>query len=433
MSEHDPSLVSGSGLIPAAEPDYAVPPGETLRDRLDELGMHQSELATRTGLTPKHVNQVLRGLVPLSADVAQRLEYATGVPARLWNRLEADYRSAQVRLEQRRLLNDPVRDWLRQMPVRELVAAGAIPASPADQASRARQLLAFFGVASPQAWQKLWARPTAAFRQSQAYSINDAAAAAWLRLGEIAARDVASAPFDAASLRALLPELRSLTLRPLHEGVTVARAKLASVGVILVLVPEIRGARAYGATRWLTPTTALVQLSLRGKTDDALWTTLFHELGHVLLHNKRDVFIEFDDEPTGTVHSSNGPAGTKPNEALAEAAPKSRRGEDRLSRAEAEARQFALRNLLGADIDQRLTAVKSHSDAYDLAESRGVAVSLVAARLAGVGLWTHREASALRKSVPPLEDLLGPAPAAPRPRARPAGHRRAGDGMPNGE
>jgi HTH-type transcriptional regulator/antitoxin HigA len=280
------------------------------------------------------------------------------------------------------------------MPVRELVAAGAIPASPADQASRARQLLAFFGVASPQAWQKLWARPTA------------------------------------ASLRALLPELRSLTQRPLHEGVAIARAKLANVGVILVLIPEIRGVRAYGATRWLTPTTALIQLSLRGKTDDALWTTLFHELGHVLLHNKRELFVEFDEEPADTKHSSYGPAGTEASEAVAQAAPRSRRSEDRLSSAEAEARQFALRTLLGADIDRRLTTVKSHSDAYDVAESRGVAVSLVAARLAGVGLWTHREASALRKSVPSLEDLLGPPPAAPKPRARRAGHRRAGDRMP---
>jgi HTH-type transcriptional regulator/antitoxin HigA len=38
-----------------------------------------------------------------------------------------------------------------------------------------------------------------------------------------------------------------------------------------------------------------VQLSLRGKTDDRFWFTLFHELAHVLLHGRGEVFIERRD------------------------------------------------------------------------------------------------------------------------------------------
>lgn len=49
------------------EPDYAVPPGETLEEVLEELEMSQAELATRTGLSPKHVNQVIRGHVALAS------------------------------------------------------------------------------------------------------------------------------------------------------------------------------------------------------------------------------------------------------------------------------------------------------------------------------------------------------------------------------
>jgi Zn-dependent peptidase ImmA (M78 family) len=37
-------------------------------------------------------------------------------------------------------------------------------------------------------------------------------------------------------------------------------------------------------------------LSLRGKTDDHLWFTFFHEAGHVLKHGKRAVFVEDGDE-----------------------------------------------------------------------------------------------------------------------------------------
>ena len=88
-------------LYKLAEPDYAVPPGETIRELLDDLGMSQRQLSSRLGLTPKHVNQLIQGLVPLSPDVAARLELVTGMPARLWNRLEADYQTTRTRLRVR--------------------------------------------------------------------------------------------------------------------------------------------------------------------------------------------------------------------------------------------------------------------------------------------------------------------------------------------
>jgi HTH-type transcriptional regulator / antitoxin HigA len=89
-------------LYPLGDTDYAIPPGETLRELLDEQGLTQRDLARRADLSPKHVNRLLQGLVPLSAEVAQRLERVTGTPARIWNRLEANYRSDLERLRSQR-------------------------------------------------------------------------------------------------------------------------------------------------------------------------------------------------------------------------------------------------------------------------------------------------------------------------------------------
>jgi len=63
-------------------------------------------------------------------------------------------------------------------------------------------------------------------------------------------------------------------------------------GVALVFTPQLPKARVSGATRWLTPELALIQLSLRYKKDDQFWFTFFHEVAHILLHGKRDVFLE---------------------------------------------------------------------------------------------------------------------------------------------
>src|SRR5207302_6030079 len=40
------------------------------------------------------------------------------------------------------------------------------------------------------------------------------------------------------------------------------------------------------------PDKALVQMSIRYSWDDIFWFSLFHELGHLLLHGRNDVFIE---------------------------------------------------------------------------------------------------------------------------------------------
>src|SRR3712207_2277339 len=44
----------------------------------------------------------------------------------------------------------------------------------------------------------------------------------------------------------------------------------AGAGVALVFIPEMKGCPASGAARWLTPEKAIIQLSLRFKTDDHL-------------------------------------------------------------------------------------------------------------------------------------------------------------------
>jgi hypothetical protein len=111
----------------------------------------------------------------------------------------------------------------------------------------------------------------------------------------VLAREIASQPFDESRLRASLPRLRALTLSgDPHEFVPRITELCAATGVALVFVPELTGCRASGVTQWLTSDKALIQLSLRYKTDDHLWFTFFHEVGHILLHGKKEVFVEWD-------------------------------------------------------------------------------------------------------------------------------------------
>lgn len=51
-------------------PGWSVHPGMILRRVLEDRGLRQSELAERTGLTAKHVNQIMTETIGISADVA---------------------------------------------------------------------------------------------------------------------------------------------------------------------------------------------------------------------------------------------------------------------------------------------------------------------------------------------------------------------------
>jgi len=74
--------------------DLAVPPGEYLKEVINELGMTKDELARRMGLRATELGTVFRGTTPLTSDVAMQLEKVVSVPASIWLGLEAEYRLA---------------------------------------------------------------------------------------------------------------------------------------------------------------------------------------------------------------------------------------------------------------------------------------------------------------------------------------------------
>jgi len=274
-------------------PDYAVPPGVLLQDALDRLELTQAELAVRTNLSAKHVNQVIKGVVSLSPDTALRLERALGIPSQVWNALEAAYQDRRMRTRARENLTRYSR-WLHRFPVRDLINRGVL-VDGADDVTQIEQLLAFFGVADPEAYDKVWTEPVAAgFRRAQHSDVDPYATAVWLRLGERVADRLDCDPYDAPGLRRLLPTLPNLTVLPDRVAFDQLKQQCAAVGVAVVYVREIKGCRACGAARWLSPIKAMILLSGRYGMHDSFWFSFFHEVAHLLLHAKRRTVIDLD-------------------------------------------------------------------------------------------------------------------------------------------
>jgi HTH-type transcriptional regulator/antitoxin HigA len=285
---------------------WALPPGTLLRAEIEARGMTQSDLAARTKLTEKHVSQVMTGTVSLTPDVALAFERSLGVPARTLLLTEARYQAERSRQDAFTALAKH-ESWARRFPLAELNKKGVLHGT-----ERAGELvdvlLRFFGVANPQAFENVSLAGISGFRRAQHLNVDDYATATWLRLGEQQTAGHQLPAYDPDRLRRSLPELRYLSRSTDGDAFAEARRILAGSGVALAFVDGIKESRAFGATRWVTPTRPLIVLSDRYGYRDTLWFSLMHEVGHVLRHPRRRTFInlaENGDDTDGLEEEAN--------------------------------------------------------------------------------------------------------------------------------
>jgi HTH-type transcriptional regulator/antitoxin HigA len=328
--------------------DWASPPGDLIEEVLVDRGWTRAELAQRLDFTAKHVNELLKGRASITADTAERLERVLGHDAGFWLRLEANYQQDLVRLQQLDALASQ-KDWLKELPLRWLQSQGWVEtcSHPGQQVAAC---LKFFAVASVEAWRQRYGQPLAVYRTSKRFITEQGALASWLRRSETQAAAIPCRPYDAKAFRAALQEMRRISceydpsvLAPQLQGLA------AAAGVAVVFVPAPPKCRVSGATQWLSPERALIALSLRHKTNDHLWFTLFHEAGHILKHGKKATFVDGLD------------------------------GQD--AEQEAEADRFAADQLIPHAAAQKLQGLRSEQEVRAAAEVLGIAPGIVVGRM----------------------------------------------------
>lgn len=271
-------------------PDFAVPPGWVLNERLEAHGISHAEFARRCGRSPKLISEIIAGKAPVEPGTALQFEKVLGVDASIWLGIDAAYQLHQAREAE---AADAIAsaEWLQSFPVRELVKRRCFqkPGSDADAVSR---LLAFFGVGSVDAWTAKYALANVAYRHSPSFKSDEIALATWLRLGELEAERQECADYNETTFKRAMREIRGLTRQPIDEALERARQVTNQAGVALALVKPLPKTALSGAAWWLSPRKAVIQLSARHKSDDHLWFSFFHEAAHVLLHSKKCVFVD---------------------------------------------------------------------------------------------------------------------------------------------
>ncbi|MBO4595537.1 MAG: HigA family addiction module antidote protein [Bacteroidales bacterium] len=269
-------------------------PGAVFMERLQELGMSVKEFAVRAGKPEKTVIDVIKGRSAVSPEMALLIEYVTGMSAEMLLRWQSEYDAQQART--RMAINaEDISKWMSLLPVEDIVKNGWVPALPSD-GEMADSLLRFFGVVSPKAWEAYYFRQRlrVAFNVSIKDSVDPYALSAWLRRGELQAQDIIlDTPYSPRALKDKLPEIQFVLNNPPDDVMDFLKEILAGCGVKLIYTEPLPSVTVKGATRWIGGCPCIQLLNATDAYENYAYT-IFHEIAHILLHGRKDVFLEED-------------------------------------------------------------------------------------------------------------------------------------------
>lgn len=269
-------------------------PGLTLDEKLQEMDMGPKEFALRTGKPEKTIIAILKGESAITPDMAVLFESVTKIPAHFWMNYQRGYDEHIARTKRQEVLKESV-NWAKRFPLKEMFKSNWLPKAEVEEENTAA-LLAFFGVSSHQAWENYYFNQQlkVAFRISLVQTKEPYALSAWLRKGELQALELTAKNYNENKFKNALTEIKKVMAKHPKDFFNKLQHLCSEAGVKVVYTPCLPKAPISGSTRWLGDT-PLIQLTGRYKRNDSFWFTFFHEAGHILLHGKKDIFLESID------------------------------------------------------------------------------------------------------------------------------------------
>lgn len=282
-------------------PQSVPHPGETLAEKLEEMKMGPKEFALRTGKPEKTIIAVLKGESSITPDMAVQFENVTRIPANFWMNHQLGY-DEYIARDKRKATIDAAVSWAKRFPLAEMIKKGWLPPVKSIQ-EKTIETLSFFGFSNHSAWEDYYCNQQlkVAFSISLAQTKELYAISAWLRKGELQAAELKANEYSEKKFKETFPKIKSIMAKHPDGFFSQLQNICLEAGVKVVHTPYINKAPINGCTRWLNDT-PFIQLTGRYSCNDSFWFTFFHEAGHIILHGKKDIFLENLDYSNKDLH-----------------------------------------------------------------------------------------------------------------------------------
>lgn len=263
--------------------DLIIHPGETIADILEERGITQAELATRTGVSPAYVSSIISGKKDISSNFAMALEYALDVPKSFWLNLQANYEAELLELNETNTVTDSEKSVLPDL--HEMVAwlrKVKLISQDQDNEGTILSLRKAFRMSDISRLNTLVT--TGAFRVSKSVPVNPVVMGAWLRLCQVfGEQNTTTIPqFDPQNTDQLISELKDIMIDPEANLQKALAAVMARYGIKFSVVRNFKGAPVHGYISQNKDGEYQMALTIRGAFADIFWFSIFHEIGHIV-------------------------------------------------------------------------------------------------------------------------------------------------------
>ena len=273
-----------------AQHDWFSPVGDSVLAAMRRRGVEADSLSQALQGGRDELRAILAGQTDIGDRTATILARILGGTAAFWTTRQKNFEEALGRSID--ALNEKESEvWLGTIPIptrRRLTKS--------NRKEELQRRLRYYGVSSLSGWQRRYVldRTATRFRSSTSFTSDEGSLSLWLRSGELEAAMVDTKSWDAKRLSELLPEIRALS-RFGNPSVFVPKLQslLAKAGVAFVFVRAPNGCRASGASRMVAADKAMLLVSFRHRSDDQFWFTVFHEIGHLVLHGA-EPFVDLD-------------------------------------------------------------------------------------------------------------------------------------------
>ncbi len=253
-------------------PAEVFPPGEYLKDELEERDWTQADLAEIIGRPIQLVNEIITGKRGITPETAKGLAAAFGTSAEIWLNLETAYRLWKSGEDKDEAVERRANIYSKG-PIKEMVKRGWIEYSESVDVLEKR-VCDFFGLRTIEDQPKM----LRAAHKSTSYVEATPAQIAWLCRAKHLANGMKVASFSKTNLAGAVTDLKRLLQDPM-EARHVPQI-LGDAGIRFLVVEPLPNTKIDGACFWLDDNSPVIALALRFDRIDNFWFTLAHELSH---------------------------------------------------------------------------------------------------------------------------------------------------------
>lgn len=262
--------------------DLIIHPGETIADVLEDRGITQAELATRTGVSAAYVSSVISGKKDISTRFAMSLEYALGVSKSFWLNLQANYDAELLEFNEKLTITEEEKQACHTLAevVKFLRKKGVIPVAQKleETVLSLRKALQISNLENLKGLV-----PQGAFRMDTKTTIDPYILGAWLRLCQISGEtSTVLNSFCVEQVGELISEIKKIMIKPQTDLQNELAHTMQRYGIEFSVVQNFRGAPVHGYISQKKDGIYQMVLTIRGSFADIFWFSLFHEIGHIV-------------------------------------------------------------------------------------------------------------------------------------------------------